>query len=452
MVGVGHTLWNDVEARVGACDVTEEAREALLRKAGTEGKETSSDYSVKSKGLDGDGLVELRGSAAETIATVTLERLGCLAGWWADEVPGREGLLRTQAGKLLASSIREAPRREPARRKTMQAAWRPGEWETAAEAAEEEMEEEAAEVGDEEPFDTSSPTAWLEGVNEAEREAMGATKVEEHRRLAASARIVGFAKGDDMTIKEVTRRFRTLAKHLHPDRHHRDAEETATATQSMQLLYEAVNFLTPRVMHAAVAAPARLQPAPPPPAKGDAAAAEVTPPPIYAHPTPRAVRQMPPALRKWIWRHLMGESAAAGEALQSPLTATHGIFPKPPHMHIEYVRGSERKFWGFEVDKPSTEGWETEPWPHDMLVTIEDCEEGDLDRVAAKARATRAVGRRVVLVVATRRKRQELETLGGRSVMITHVRPRSAHSRLGRNRSWAHIFWRSRGVGCGCEV
>ena len=97
----------------------------------------------------------------------------------------------------------------------------------------------------------------------------------------------------------------------------------------------------------------------------------------------------------------MGESAAAGEALQSPLTATHGIFPKPPHMHIEYVRGSERKFWGFEVDKPSTEGWEAEPWPHDMLVTIEDCEEGDLDRVAAKAKATRAAGRRVVLVVAS---------------------------------------------------
>ena len=98
-----------------------------------------------------------------------------------------------------------------------------------------------------EPFDTSSPTAWMEGVNEAERETMEATKVEEHRRLAASARFVGFAKGDDMTIKEVNRRFRTLAKHLHPDRHHRDAEETAAATQSMQLLYEAVNFLTPRV-------------------------------------------------------------------------------------------------------------------------------------------------------------------------------------------------------------
>ena len=47
-----------------------------------------SDYLVKSKGFDGDGLVELRGGAAETIATVTLERLGCLAGWWADEVPG----------------------------------------------------------------------------------------------------------------------------------------------------------------------------------------------------------------------------------------------------------------------------------------------------------------------------------------------------------------------------
>ena len=71
-----------------------------------------------------------------------------------------------------------------------------------------------------------------------------------------------------------------------------------------------------------------------------AQSSEVTPPPIYAHPTPRAVRQMPPALRKWIWRHLMGESAAAGEALQSPLTATHGIFPMAPHMHIEYVRGS----------------------------------------------------------------------------------------------------------------
>ena len=87
----------------------------------------------------------------------------------------------------------------------------------------------------------------MEGVNEAERETMEATKVEEHRRLAASARFVDFAKGDDMTIKEVNRRFRTLAKHLHPDRHHRDAEETAAATQSMQLLYEAVNFLTPRV-------------------------------------------------------------------------------------------------------------------------------------------------------------------------------------------------------------
>ena len=91
----------------------------------------------------------------------------------------------------------------------------------------------------------------------------------------------------------------------------------------------------------------------------------------------------------------------AGEALQSPLTATHGIFRAAPSMHEALVAEAPAGgAWRWAVDDVSRAAWHREPWGHSVLVTLQAAEAGDLDRVIHKARLTAARGHRVVLAVA----------------------------------------------------
>ena len=139
-----------------------------------------------------------------------------------------------------------------------------------------------------------------------------------------------------------------------------------------------------------------------------------TPPPP-ASPTSAEVRQVPPALRKWLRTCILGDGA--GEALQSPLTATHGIFCKMPIMHEALVADAQASEWNFDVDAVGMRGWEQRAWPHHVLVTVEKAAEGSLDRVITKAINTKAMGRRVVVVAATSQSWKQLRKTGAHSLL-----------------------------------
>ena len=74
------------------------------------------------------------------------------------------------------------------------------------------------------------------------------------------------------------------------------------------------------------------------------------------------MRQVPPALRKWLRENVLG--AKAGEALTSPLTYTHGIFSEPPSLHERTVGVARHASWGWAVDKVTSASWRQTPWPH----------------------------------------------------------------------------------------
>ena len=85
-------------------------------------------------------------------------------------------------------------------------------------------------------------------------------------------------------------------------------------------------------------------------------AATRPPQPQGAGPTPEALRQAPPALRAWLRVNLLG--AAAGEALASPLTFTHGIFSRPPTVHGATVGGAGKAgAWWWTVEETSRSSW-----------------------------------------------------------------------------------------------
>ena len=52
-----------------------------------------------------------------------------------------------------------------------------------------------------------------------------------------------------------------------------------------------------------------------------------------------------------------------------------------------------------EVDEVASTGWELQPWPHNVLVTVNEHGRGALAKVYKKAVATAETGRRVVVVM-----------------------------------------------------
>ena len=126
------------------------------------------------------------------------------------------------------------------------------------------------------------------------------------------------------------------------------------------------------------------------------------------------VRQVPPALRRWL-RGLLGTHA--GEALQSPLTFTHGIFSEAPIMEKGLLEAAMPGEWAWGLDDAAAPTWAETPWPHDVMVTAEETQQGAFEALLKKAVVTRAAGRRVLLVVATAREWKALRTLGAALVL-----------------------------------
>ena len=112
--------------------------------------------------------------------------------------------------------------------------------------------------------------------------------------------------------------------------------------------------------------------------------------------------------------------AKAGEVLQSPLTATHGIFSEAPTMHEALAAAAEGDArWGFGVESVAEPTWQRQPWRHDVLITLEEESESGLARVVQKAHATVAAHRRVVLILATERPWEALrKQTGARELLL----------------------------------
>ena len=112
------------------------------------------------------------------------------------------------------------------------------------------------------------------------------------------------------------------------------------------------------------------------------------------------IRQLAPALRKWIRDHVLGPDS--DEAIQSGLTFTTGIFNKEPSLNIDAFQTLEEgSSWNFGRDDVTNADWATLPWPHNILVTVEEVEADCLQHIFAKALVTRAAGHRVVIAVAS---------------------------------------------------
>ena len=118
---------------------------------------------------------------------------------------------------------------------------------------------------------------------------------------------------------------------------------------------------------------------------------------------------MPPALRRWIFNN---ELQAAGEALASPLTFARGLGAQPPRLHAGTLGGAVAGEWGWAVDDVMDPEWPYTPWPHDVLVTVEEAAT-TATAVFEKARQTARAGRRAFVLVATARKWKELRKEGG---------------------------------------
>ena len=120
------------------------------------------------------------------------------------------------------------------------------------------------------------------------------------------------------------------------------------------------------------------------------------PPPLHC------IRQLPPALRAWIRRHLFAPSTLVAEALQSPLSFTSGIFELPPCMHPDALSREASAAWSFSRESPAPDGaaWGSVPWDHDVFVCAEETVKGELEGLFQKAVETaRRGGGRVVLAV-----------------------------------------------------
>ena len=216
---------------------------------------------------------------------------------------------------------------------------------------------------------------------------------------------MGAAPGDLLTREGLRERYKVLVMGLHPDK----VGGGAAPTEAFGLLHSASRVLEGRLGNQGERAPKREPPLTPAPRL------RMRPPPPPQTPTATAVRQVPPALRKWLRKNVLG--AKAGEALTSPLTYSHGIFSEPPSLHERTVGVARRANWGWAVDNVTSASWRQTPWPHDVLVTVEELEEGELDALVEKASWTAKAGRRVFILLGTAKEWKSVINTGARCML-----------------------------------
>ena len=84
----------------------------------------------------------------------------------------------------------------------------------------------------------------------------------------------------------------------------------------------------------------------------------------------------------------------AGEALQSALTFTTGIFQHPPHLHSSIftadfnICSTTPSDWTCGLDDTSSSVWQRTPWPHSVLICFDDSSSQYLSSVKHKIQVT----------------------------------------------------------------
>ena len=123
------------------------------------------------------------------------------------------------------------------------------------------------------------------------------------------------------------------------------------------------------------------------------------------------VAQVPLELRAWV-RDVFG---VRGEAMASSLTFSTN-FAEPPFVLGDAWAGGEQGLgaWRVGVDNPRATDWSATPWPHSVMLTVNEHSDGALARVWVKAKATARAGHRVVIFVqeAHSRSRQHYQNMG----------------------------------------
>ena len=222
---------------------------------------------------------------------------------------------------------------------------------------------------------------------------------------------MGWQSGQEIDIALLDGSRRRLAPLLHPDKH----TDMQDATQLMQRLNLASEVIGEAIATAAggVRVPGGME-APRERVAGTSGQAITVQP---TQPTASLLRWLSPTLRCWLARHVLGGDAR--EVLQSPLTATQGIFAHQPTLHAALVPAGAALRWGLTVERALHPAWARTAWPHDALLAIAGEASGEaIQRVLEKAACTtqRARGRRVLVVTDASHSAQVM-ALGGRKLL-----------------------------------
>ena len=113
---------------------------------------------------------------------------------------------------------------------------------------------------------------------------------------------------------------------------------------------------------------------------------------MHSHDDLSYIRQIPPAFRKWFAINILDHNA--GEALQSALTFTLGIFQHPPRLHSSIfpahlnTSSTTPSDWTFDLDDTSSSTWQHTPWPHSVFICFDDSSPQYLSSIKHKIKAT----------------------------------------------------------------
>ena len=115
------------------------------------------------------------------------------------------------------------------------------------------------------------------------------------------------------------------------------------------------------------------------------------------------IRQIPPVFRKWFARHVLDTNA--GEALQSTLTFTTGIFQHPPRLHRSIFKThsnmslNQPSDWtcGIDNTSESSQTWKHTPWPHAVFLCFDDSLPQHLSSIKRKIEATTSTTNHLIL-------------------------------------------------------
>ena len=113
---------------------------------------------------------------------------------------------------------------------------------------------------------------------------------------------------------------------------------------------------------------------------------------IQSHDDLSCIRQIPTVFRKWFDTHILNHNA--GEALQSALTFTSGIFKHSPRLHSSIfpapfnTSSTIPSDWTCDLDDTSSSAWPCTPWPHSVFICLDDSSPQYLSSVKRKIKTT----------------------------------------------------------------